>query len=80
MGPWGFTLYLSTDGMYSRDIVPSIVRGIRWILEKQPFYERFIVRRFSALTGRPVELEQRVYEAGLNLLGLISYPFRKSFS
>jgi len=73
MGPWGFTLYRLTRGVYSDDLALRVVKGIRWILGKQPFSERFIVRSFSGLTGRPVELEQRTYEAGLNLLGLLSY-------
>lgn len=78
MGPWGLALYLATADIYRHDLDLKVVRGIRWILEKHPFSERFIVRSFSGLTGRPIELEQRAYEAGLNLLGLLSYCLTKA--
>ena len=73
MGPWGFFQYLATADNSRHDVYQRVARGIRWILEKRPFAQRFIVRSFSGLTGRPIQLEQRTYEAGLNLLGLLSY-------
>lgn len=73
MAPWALALYIATADIPRHDVDLKVANGIRWILDKRPFFERFIVRSFSGLTGRPIELEQRAYEPGLNLLGLLSH-------
>jgi hypothetical protein len=72
MAPWALSAYLLASSSYRSDVEESAMNGICWILTKLPFIARFIVRSFSGLTGRALELEQRAYEPGLNLLGLLS--------
>jgi hypothetical protein len=72
MVPWAFSLYFLAS-TYDRVVDERVMKGISWILTKKVFMDKFIVRSFSGLTGDVYELEQRSYEPGLNILGLLSY-------
>jgi hypothetical protein len=74
MAPWGFSQYLLGSNLdHMSNLYERVVKGILWIVKKRAFTDEFIVRSYSGLTGNIYELEQRSYEPGLNILGLLSY-------
>jgi len=78
MAPFTLTLYLSICNINDLSYVAeSIQKVILWVAEKRAFTEHFIIRSFSGLSGAIFEFEQRSYEPGLNILGLLSYNLFK---
>jgi hypothetical protein len=74
MAPFALSLYLVTsDTNDTCHVSESIRKGIRWVVLKKAILRDFIIRSFSGLTGNVYEFEQRSYEPGLNILGLLSY-------
>jgi len=76
MAPWSLSLYLAT-AHWDFNVDKALRKGILWIIKKKAIHHGFVIRSFFGLTGNVYELEQRCYEPGLNLLGLISYTLIK---
>jgi hypothetical protein len=73
MGPWALSQYLLAVNHDSYSTAERVLKGILWIIARKAFTSDFIVRSYSGLTGGIYELEQRSYEPGLNVLGLLSF-------
>jgi hypothetical protein len=72
MAPFALSLYLAASN-YDQSVFRALVKGISWAVAKEAVLTDFVIRSFTGHGTRIYEFEQRSYEPGLNILGLLSY-------
>lgn len=72
MGPWPLSLFMTSFG-WNASIEKAVEKGLSFISNMKAIHGSFIIRSFAGMSGVVYQKEQRSYELGLNLLGLISF-------
>lgn len=72
MAPFALSLFLAASNC-DQSVYRALVKGVLWVAAREAVLPDFVIRSFNGHGTRIYEFEQRSYEPGLNILGLLSY-------